>query len=109
MIDGCNRICEKHNLKLCLVGHIGDGNIHPQIALNLENEKEFKAYTYAKSEMYELAIKLGGTISSEHGIGTEKLSYVNKTIDTNSLEMMKRIKKLFDPNNILNPGKIFKL
>ena len=109
MIQGCNDICKKHNLNLCLVGHIGDGNIHPQIALNLEKEEEFKSYTYAKSEMYELAIKLGGTISSEHGIGTEKLSYVDKTVDSNSLEMMKRIKTLFDPNNILNPEKIFKL
>ena len=109
MIEGCSDICKNHNLKLCLIGHIGDGNIHPQIALNLENEEEFKSYTYAKSEMYELAIRLGGTISSEHGIGTEKLSYVDKTIDASSLEMMKLIKKLFDPNNILNPEKIFKL
>ena len=59
--------------------------------------------------MYKLAIELGGTISAEHGVGAEKISYLNSTIDKNSLEYMKMIKKMFDPNNILNPNKIFKI
>lgn len=109
MINGCVDICEKYNLKLCMVGHIGDGNLHPQIALNLENDDEFKAYTDAKSEIYNLALSLGGTISSEHGVGIEKMSYIEQTVGTEALEQMRRIKLLFDPNNILNPGKIFKL
>lgn len=109
MINGCKEICNKYNLKLCIVGHIGDGNIHPQIALNLENDNEFKNYMNAKAEMYELAINLGGTISAEHGIGIEKLQYITNALDNEALEYMKRIKNLFDSNNILNPGKIFKL
>ncbi len=109
MIKSCQRICEKYNLTLCLVGHVGDGNIHPQIVLNLENDDEFKNYQDAKAEIYDAAIKLGGTISAEHGVGMEKLSYMKQTVDENALEYMKRIKKLFDPNNILNPGKIFKV
>ncbi|MBR6127828.1 FAD-binding protein [bacterium] len=109
MINGCIDICNKFNLKLCLVGHIGDGNLHPQIALNLENDEEFKSYMSAKSEIYKLALSLGGTISSEHGVGIEKLSYIEQTVGAEVLEQMKRIKLLFDPNNILNPGKIFNL
>ena len=94
---------------MCLVGHIGDGNLHPQIALDLENEAEFKNYIQAKSEIYEKTIELGGTISAEHGIGISKLSFFENSIDKNALELMKLIKKSFDPKNILNPGKIFKL
>lgn len=109
MIVGCNNICSKYNLKLCLVGHIGDGNIHPQIALDLNNDIEFKNYIAAKSEMYKLAIDLGGTISAEHGVGSEKISYLDLTIDNNAVKYMKMVKKIFDPNNILNPDKIFKI
>ena len=59
--------------------------------------------------MYELATSLGGTISAEHGVGSEKISYIKNTMDEKALEYMKKIKKLFDPNTILNTGKIFKL
>ena len=107
MIKGCNEICSKYNLNLCLVGHLGDGNLHPQIALNLEDDNEFKDYITAKSQIYDLTISLGGTISAEHGVGVEKLKYLPNTIDNNALEYMKMIKKVFDPKGILNPGKIF--
>ena len=59
--------------------------------------------------MYKLATLLGGTISAEHGVGSEKISYIKNTVDEKALEYMKQIKKLFDPNNILNTGKIFKM
>ena len=108
MVCGCREICNKYNLQVCIIGHVGDGNIHPQIVLNLEDDTEFKNYMNAQSEIYRLAIDLGGTISAEHGIGIEKISYMEKIIDTESIEYMKRIKNLFDPNGILNPGKIFK-
>ena len=109
MVKGCKDICNKRNLKACIVGHVGDGNIHPQIALNLEDEAEFRNYAEAKSEMYKLALELGGTISAEHGVGSEKVSYIEKTVDNKAVDYMKKIKMLFDPNNILNPDKIFKL
>ena len=107
MVCGCRDICRKYNLQVCIVGHVGDGNVHPQIALNLENDEEYKNLMNAKSEIYSLAISLGGTISAEHGIGMEKISYIDKVIDKEAIDYMKQIKKLFDPNNILNPGKIF--
>lgn len=109
MIKFCNEISNKYSLKMCLVGHVGDGNIHPQIALNMDNEIEFENYMNAKSAIYAKAIALGGTISAEHGIGLEKLSYLENTIDGKSIEYMKMIKRIFDPKNILNPDKIFKL
>ena len=109
MVCGCRDICQKYNLQVCIVGHVGDGNVHPQIALNLENDDEFKRLMEAKSEIYSLAVALGGTISAEHGVGVEKLSYLDKILDSASIDYMKRIKTLFDPNGILNPDKIFKL
>ena len=109
MVCGCRDICQKYNLKVCIVGHVGDGNVHPQIALNLDNDEEFKNLMQAKSEIYALAVSLGGTISAEHGVGVEKLSYLDKILDSSSIDYMKRIKALFDPNGILNPDKIFKI
>ncbi len=109
MVCGCRDICKKHNLQVCIVGHVGDGNVHPQIALDLENDEEYKHLMEAKSEIYSLAISLGGTISAEHGVGIEKISYADKVLGADVIEQMRRIKSVFDPNGILNPGKIFKL
>ena len=109
MIKTCSDIASKYSLKMCLVGHVGDGNLHPQFVLNLENETEYKSLVSAKSEMYAKAISLGGTISAEHGVGLEKMPYLENTIDKKAIEYMKLIKRAFDSNNILNPGKIFNL
>lgn len=109
MINKCRELSLKYNLKMCLVGHIGDGNLHPQIALDLQQESQFRNYINAKSEMYIAVKKLGGTISAEHGIGIEKLKYLENAIDKDAVEYMKMIKRVFDPKNILNPGKIFVL
>jgi len=107
LIKGIKNICQKYNLETCIVGHVGDGNVHPQIALNLEDASEHKNYLLAKEEIYALTINLGGTLSAEHGIGAEKKKYMPMAVDSTALEYMKRIKKVFDPKNILNPNKIF--
>ena len=107
MAEKCKEIAGKYCLAMCLVGHAGDGNLHPQIALNLNNDEEFKNCMNARSEIYSEAIRLGGTIAAEHGIGLEKKPYLNMTVDNDVIEYMKMIKKVFDPKNILNPGKIF--
>lgn len=109
LVSGINDICDKYGLIISIVGHIGDGNIHPQIALDLNNETEVKAYEQAKKEFYKLTLELGGTLSAEHGIGLEKKEFLKNAIQPKTLEYMKKIKKLFDPNNILNPDKIFDL
>ena len=77
--------------------------------MNLDNENEFKNCTDAKAEIYKTAVLLGGTISAEHGVGLEKKFYMKDTVDGNAIEYMKMIKNIFDPQNILNPDKIFEL
>ena len=91
----------------CLVGHVGDGSIHPQIPIDMNDDNEYRQYKLAKSEIYQLAIDLGGTISGEHGIGLEKKNYLPRVVEKGTLDYMRTIKKVFDPKNILNPYKIF--
>ncbi len=107
LVKGIWEICKKYELKTCIMGHIGDGNIHPNIALDLRNPVERYNFDRAKAELFELALSLKGRLSGEHGIGCEKSEFISKALDSNNLEYMKKIKKLFDPKNILNPGKIF--
>ena len=109
MVKYCEEIIRENDLMMCMVGHIGDGNLHPQIALNLDKESDFRKYNGAKSAIYKKVFELGGRISAEHGIGLAKLPYLGNTIDKKTLDYMKMIKKVFDPKNILNPGKIFEL
>ena len=90
-----------------MVGHLGDGNIHPQVALDLNDDVQFKNFQSAKSEIYKLVVNLGGTISAEHGIGIEKIDYFEELIGNSVVDKMRELKQLFDPNNILNPNKIF--
>ena len=107
LISGIQDICKKYHLTVCMVGHVGDGSIHPQIPIDFSNEIEYKNYKLAKSEIYDLTISLGGTLSGEHGIGREKREHISKVVSQNTLGYMREIKKIFDPNNILNPYKIF--
>lgn len=109
LVEGIRRICDKNNLLVCIMGHIGDGNIHPNIPLDLNDEADVKNYSYAKDEIHQLALDLGGTLSGEHGIGCEKSKYMTNAIDDVTLEYMKKIKKVFDPKGILNPQKIFEI
>lgn len=107
LVDGIRKICDKNNLLVCIMGHIGDGNVHPNIPLDLNNEEDVKNYAKTKDEIHQLAIDLGGTLSGEHGIGCEKSKYMPNAVDEVTLEYMKKIKKVFDEKNILNPQKIF--
>ena len=107
MINFCHKIVSNYALQMCLVAHLADGNLHPQIAIDKDDEMQYRNYMDAKSEIYQKTFELGGTISAEHGIGVGKAQYLDKMLDLNALEYMKMIKRVFDPKNILNPGKIF--
>lgn len=107
LVKGVQDICSRHNLTVCLVGHVGDGSVHPQIPIDYNNKDEYKHYKIAKSEIYQLTVKLNGIISGEHGIGLEKKAYIAQVVDGGALDYMRQIKKIFDPKNILNPYKIF--
>ncbi|WML50820.1 FAD-linked oxidase C-terminal domain-containing protein [Neobacillus sp. PS3-12] len=107
MVEKLERIRKKYNLNLVVFGHAGDGNLHPNIITDKRNIEEMKRVESAVSEIFESAIELGGTLSGEHGIGMLKAPYMEKELGKDGLFMMKKIKEAWDPNNILNPGKIF--
>lgn len=107
LVLGIREICKSYGLEVCMVGHVGDGSVHPQIPIDYNNGDEYRRYKLAKGEIYNLTAKLGGILSGEHGIGLEKRDYIHKVINSVALDYMRQIKKTFDPNNILNPYKIF--
>lgn len=95
------------NLTIFTFGHAGDGNIHVNIMLDKENPDEMQQGLNAKKQLFEEVLHLSGTLSGEHGIGITKADYLPLELTDISLSVMRDIKKLFDPKNILNPGKIF--
>ena len=107
LVLGIRSICEKYGLEVCMIGHIGDGSVHPQIPIDFNNEDEYERYKKAKSKIYDLTARLGGILSGEHGIGLEKRDYIGKVVNSTGLDYMRKIKQIFDPQNILNPYKIF--
>ncbi|MFS0577064.1 FAD-linked oxidase C-terminal domain-containing protein [Sporosarcina sp. 179-K 3D1 HS] len=107
MMEKLNEIRDKYKLNLVVFGHAGDGNLHPNILTDKRNIEEMKRVEDAVSEIFEAAIELGGTLSGEHGIGLLKAPYMASELGEDGLMMMRKIKEAWDPNNILNPGKIF--
>lgn len=88
-------------------GHAGDGNIHVNIMLDKNIPQEAQQANIAKQLLFAEVLRLGGTLSGEHGIGLTKAAYLPMELDPPTMELMLQIKNLFDPHNILNPGKIF--
>lgn len=107
LVLGTREICAKYGLTVCMVGHVGDGSVHPQIPIDYSDEEEYLRFKKAKSEIYELTARLSGLLSGEHGIGMLKREAIGLVINETALNYMRQIKKTFDPNNILNPYKIF--
>ena len=99
-------IGNKYDLKVPCFGHAGDGNIHVNVMLDGSDEKQLEAGHHAIEEIFELVVHMGGTLSGEHGIGTSKAPFMNIAFNDMELALFKRIKNAFDPNNILNPGKM---
>lgn len=100
-------ITRKYGVKVACFGHSGDGNVHPNIMTDHANKDLWERAVKANQEIVAYAIKLGGVASGEHGIGIEKIQFMELE-HGNSLPLMRSIKKLLDPKNILNPGKFFK-
>lgn len=94
-------------LTILTFGHAGDGNIHVNIMLDRANPDEIARAETAKAKLFKRTIELEGTLSGEHGIGFSKAAYMPLELNQATLKVMREIKKLFDPKNILNPGKIF--
>jgi glycolate oxidase len=99
---------EKYGIPIPAFGHAGDGNLHVNIMFDENIPEEKENVGAVVKDLFEKVIGMGGTISGEHGIGITKAPYLDMEISGPSLDLMKRVKKAFDPNNILNPGKIFR-
>jgi glycolate oxidase len=107
MVLEINRIAKKHNVQVSTFGHAGDGNLHPTITTDARDHEEIHRVELAFEEIFEAAIRLGGTITGEHGVGTVKAPFLEWKVGAAGIEVMKGIKQAFDPLSILNPGKIF--
>jgi len=102
LIDAVDEIAKKYNTYLPAYGHVGDGNLHVHI---MKREgKDLEHIEKLRREIYEVTLKLGGVITGEHGIGKIRTKSLPLYLNEKELELMRKIKKIFDPNNILNPG-----
>jgi len=106
-IKKLGEISERTGFFIQYLGHAGDGNLHPSIFTDIRKEDEFARAQAAMGEIFRAALSLGGVLSGEHGIGLEKQRFLKEAMDPVALDLMKKIKGILDPNNILNPGKIW--
>jgi glycolate oxidase len=98
---------EKHNIRIRSFGHAGDGNLHIYILRDDLNEKDWESKLKAVfADLYQKAAELGGKVSGEHGIGYAKRPYLNESLSPVEKSLMRGIKQVFDPQNILNPDKV---
>lgn len=107
MVARLENIGYSHGLTLVCFGHAGDGNIHVNIMINPDDKDEVARTKIAVIEIFKETLTMGGTLSGEHGVGITKAPYIGMEIDQMGIEAMRRIKHAFDPQGILNPGKIF--
>lgn len=106
LLVGNQEISRRNQILIPTLGHLGDGNLHPAIIFDGRNPEEKMRAEKASAELFQLAIDLGGTLTGEHGIGLAKAPFMPLEHSPVALRVMKGIKRLFDPNNILNPGKM---
>ncbi len=106
LLTGISKIVRNHGLPFVVFGHAGDGNLHPKIMYDRSDPDQVKQLRKVVAEIFKLTCDLGGTLSGEHGIGLAKAPYMTLEHDQTAIDVMHDIKRLFDPNNILNPGKM---
>lgn len=106
LLKGVTAIAAKYDLQIATFGHAGDGNLHPQILYDGYDPEQVRRTEAASAELFQLAVDLDGTLTGEHGIGLSKAPYMTLEHDPVAMDVMRSIKKMFDPNNILNPGKM---
>jgi len=99
-------IATKHKLTMGTFGHAGDGNLHPTILADKHNADEMQRVHLAVDEIFAAALRFGGTLSGEHGIGVAKMKYLGNEIGNTGLDLMRTIKNALDPTHMFNPGKL---
>lgn len=107
MIRRIDAIADRNSIPIVNFGHAGDGNIHVNIMIDKKVPGEMEKAEAAIEEVFRGALELGGTMSGEHGVGIAKAAYIPLEISEKAADYMKTLKRALDPNNILNPGKIF--
>lgn len=105
LIRGLEDLAKKYSITIVNFGHAGNGNIHVNLLIDPDDPQQMQNAEQCLDEVFNLVLKLNGTISGEHGVGLEKRDFVAREIDAVTLHLMRRIKGQFDPNNILNPDK----
>ncbi|MFG2968612.1 MULTISPECIES: FAD-binding oxidoreductase [unclassified Streptomyces] len=107
LIEGVERIADKHRLTIGVVAHAGDGNTHPTVCFDAQDADECRRARESFDEIMGLGLELGGTITGEHGVGVLKKEWLAREIGPVGVEMQRAVKNVFDPLGILNPGKLF--
>ncbi|HIE58479.1 MAG TPA: glycolate oxidase subunit GlcD, partial [Hydrogenothermaceae bacterium] len=99
-------IGRKYNLKMVNFGHIGDGNVHANFMINGLDPDEVTRAEKAVEEVFNLALEYGGSITGEHGVGITKAEFMKKQFKLQEMDIMRKIKRVFDPQDLINPGKM---
>ncbi len=107
MVRFIQATAQKHRLRIGTFGHMGDGNLHPTVLTNERDREEMERVEEAFAEIFAEAIRLGGTITGEHGVGLAKKGILPQSVGRESLEVMRQLRRTLDPLGILNPGKMF--
>ncbi len=106
LIEGLRVLGARHGITIVNFGHAGNGNIHVNLLVNPDNADQMRAADRCLDEVFSLVLSLGGTLSGEHGVGLAKRHFIAREIEPSALELMRAIKRQFDPNGILNPDKV---
>jgi glycolate oxidase len=107
MVSFIERLAEEHDLCIVLFGHFGDGNIHTNLMVDPADSAEMQRAETVLDKMFSRVVELGGTISGEHGIGLSKKPFMHFQFSPLEMQLFRDVKKVFDPLDLLNPGKIF--
>jgi glycolate oxidase len=107
MVREIQRISRDFNLPIVIFGHAGDGNLHPNILTDRRDPVEMERVEHAIEAIFQASVRLGGTLSGEHGIGTTKRPFLKMALSAETVALMRSLKRAVDPQGILNPGKIF--
>jgi glycolate oxidase len=107
LIAGCERISDECGLRIAVVGHAGDGNMHPTIVYDADSEDEFARARIAFDAILALGLRLGGTVTGEHGIGKIKREWLETEIGPVGMRVHRTLKAALDPHNLFNPGSMF--
>lgn len=106
LLEAIDEIAKKYGVKVPCFGHTGDGNVHTNVMVDGSDEAQLELGHKAIEEIFKATVKLGGTLSGEHGIGLSKAPFMHLAFSEGEMELFRSIKRAFDPNNILNPNKM---